>query len=66
MPRPKKVEATVPEKEVAKGEGLVTLKHFAKGGRVFIGGEIYPIKDGYIKVKPEHLTQAVEHIKLGG
>jgi hypothetical protein len=66
MPRPKKVEATVPEKEVAKDEGLVTLRHFAKGGRVFIGGEIYPIEDGYIKVKPEHLAKAIEHIKLGG
>jgi hypothetical protein len=66
MARPRKAEV-IPEKDTEKkNEGLVTLKHFAKSGRVFIGGEIYPIKDGYIKVKPEHLTQAVEHIKLGG
>jgi hypothetical protein len=65
MPRPKKIDTT-PAKEVAKDEGLVTLKHFAKGGTMFIDGIGYPIKDGYVKVKPEHYAQAQEHIKLGG
>ena len=65
MPRPKKVDAT-PEKEVVKDEGLITLHHFAKKGRLFIGGEIYPIEDGYIHVKPEHVAKAKEHIRLMG
>ena len=65
MPRPKKEEA-IPVKEVVKEEGLVTLKHFAKSGSLFIGGEVYKIVDGVVKVKPEHLAKAKEHIKLGG
>jgi hypothetical protein len=66
MARPRKAEV-IPEKDTdKKNEGLVTLKHFAKSGRVFIGGEIYPIEDGYIHVKPEHVAKAKEHIKLGG
>lgn len=65
MPRPKKEEATL-VKEVVKDEGLVTLRHFAKDGSLFIGGEVYKIADGIVKVKPEHVKQAKEHIKLGG
>ena len=65
MPRPKKVEAT-PEKEIVKDEGLITLHHFAKKGRLFIGGEIYEVVDNIVKVKPEHLAKAKEHISLMG
>lgn len=65
MPRPKKEEAT-PAKEVVKDEGLVTLRHFAKSGRLFIGGEIYEVANNVVKVKPEHLAKAKEHISLMG
>ena len=65
MPRPKKVEAT-PAKEVVKDEGLVTLKHFAKTGKLFIDDTAYDVADGVVKVKPEHVIKAQEHIKLMG
>ena len=65
MPRPKKVEAT-PAKEVAKDEGLVTLKHFAKTGKLFIDDTAYDVADGVVRVKPEHVIKAQEHIKLMG
>ena len=72
MPRPRK-NATVetPKQETLKVEkpkkdGLVALKHFAEKGRLFIGDESYDIVDGVVRVKPEHVAQAKEHIKLGG
>ena len=73
MPRPKK--NVVAEKaetqetktvEKAVNDGLIALEHFAKNGRLFIEGEAYDIVDGVVRVKPEHLLQAKEHIKLGG
>jgi hypothetical protein len=74
MPRPRKnavAEKAEPEKETTAVEktvddGLVALKHFAKKGKLFIGGESYEIVDGVVRVKPEHYAQAQEHIKLGG
>ena len=74
MPRPRKnavAEKAEPKKETTAVEktvddGLIALKHFAKKGRLFIGGESYDIVDGVVKVKPEHVKQAKEHIKLGG
>ena len=70
MSRPKKnavVENTEPKQETkVVNDGLIALKHFAKNGRLFIDGEVYNIEDGIVKVKPEHLTRAEEHIKLGG
>lgn len=65
MPRPKKVEAT-PAKEVVKDEGLVTLKHFAKAGKMFIDDTAYDVANGVVKVKPEHVFKAQEHISLIG
>ena len=64
MPRPRKSAAV--ETPKPKEDGLVALKHFAKKGRLFIGGESYDIVDGVVRVKPEHVAQAKEHIKLGG
>jgi hypothetical protein len=74
MPRPRKnavAEKAEPEKETTAVEktvddGLIALKHFAKSGRLFIEGEAYDIVDGVVRVKPEHVKQAKEHIKLGG
>ena len=72
MPRPRKsVAVETPKQETLKVEkpkedGLVALKHFAKKGRLFIGDESYDIVDGVVRVKPEHVKQAKEHIKLGG
>jgi hypothetical protein len=67
MPRPKKtVEVEKPVQEEKKSDGLIALKHFAKKGKLFIGGESYEIVDGVVRVKPEHYAQAQEHIKLGG
>lgn len=74
MPRPRKnavAEKAEPNKEATAVEktvddGLIALKHFAKSGRLFIEGEAYDIVDGVVKVKPEHVITAKEHIKLGG
>ena len=66
MPRPKKTVAAEPAQEEKKSDGLIALEHFAKKGRLFIGGESYDIVDGVVRVKPEHVAQAKEHIKLGG
>jgi hypothetical protein len=74
MPRPRKnavAEKAEPEKETTAVEktvddGLIALKHFAKSGRLFIEGEAYDIVDSVVRVKPEHVLQAQEHIKLGG
>ena len=73
MPRPRKsAVAEKPKQETKavetpkKEDGLIALKHFAKNGRLFIGNESYDIVDGVVRVKPEHLLQAKEHIKLGG
>ena len=52
--------------EEKKSDGLIALKHFAKKGKLFIGGESYDIVDNVVKVKPEHVIMAKEHIKLGG
>ena len=65
MPRPKKVD-TASAKEVVKDEGLVTLTHFAKEGKLFIEGETYDVVNGLVKVKPEHAFKAQEHISLIG
>lgn len=65
MPRPKKTETTAVVEE-KKSDGLIALKHFAKKGKLFIGGESYDIVDNVVKVKPEHVIMAKEHIKLGG
>ena len=66
MPRPKKTSTVEAAQEEKKSDGLIALKHFAKKGRLFIGDESYEIVDGVVRVKPEHVTQAKEHIKLGG
>ncbi len=66
MPRPKKTATVEAVQEEKKSDGLIALEHFAKKGRLFIGGESYDIVDGVVKVKPEHVKQAKEHIKLGG
>ena len=73
MPRPRKsAVAEKPKQETTavetpkKEDGLIALEHFAKNGRLFIEGEAYDIVDGVVRVKPEHLLQAKEHIKLGG
>ena len=66
MPRPKKTATAEAVQEEKKSDGLIALKHFAKKGKLFIGGESYEIVDGVVKVKPEHVLQAKEHIKLGG
>jgi hypothetical protein len=66
MPRPKKTATVEAVQEEKKSDGLIALKHFAKKGKLFIGGESYEIVDGVVRVKPEHYAQAQEHIKLGG
>ena len=66
MPRPKKTATVETVQEEKKSDGLIALEHFAKKGRLFIGGESYDIVDGVVRVKPEHVKQAKEHIKLGG
>lgn len=66
MPRPKKTATVEAAQEEKKSDGLIALKHFAKKGKLFIGDESYEIVDGVVKVKPEHVLQAQEHIKLGG
>ena len=72
MPRPKKIAAEPPKQETLvaekpkKDDGLIELNHFCQEGRMFIGNEVYTIKNGVVRVKPEHVTQAKEHIKLGG
>ncbi len=54
------------KQDVKDTDGLVTLEHFAESGTMFIEGEEYKIVDGVVRVKPEHLAQAQEHIKIGG
>ena len=73
MPRPRKTAVAEKPKQETKAvetpkkeDGLIALEHFAKSGRLFIKGEAYDIVDGVVRVKPEHLLQAKEHIKLGG
>ena len=66
MPRPKKTATVEAVQEEKKSDGLIALKQFAKKGKLFIGDESYEIVDGVVKVKPEHVLQAQEHIKLGG
>ncbi len=73
MPRPRKnaaAEKAEPKEtkavEKTVDDGLTALKHFAKSGRLFIEGEAYEIVDSVVKVKPEHVIAAKEHIKLGG
>ena len=73
MPRPRKsAVAEKPKQETKavetpkKDDGLIALEHFAKNGRLFIEGEAYDIANGVVRVKPEHLAKAKEHIKLIG
>ena len=72
MPRPRKnavvekpVQETIAMETPKKADGLIALEHYAKSGRLFIEGEAYDIVDGVVRVKPEHVPQAREHIKLG-
>jgi predicted house-cleaning NTP pyrophosphatase (Maf/HAM1 superfamily) len=66
MPRPKKTVTAEVVQEEKKSDGLIALEHFAKKGKLFIGGESYEIVDGVVMVKPKHYAQAQEHIKLIG
>ena len=66
MPRPKKSVAVESGEEEKKSDGLIALTYFAKKGKLFVDGEAYEVVDGVVKVKPEHYSQAQEHIKLIG
>ena len=72
MPRPRKNAVETPKQESLveekpkKDDGLIELNHFCQDGHLFIGNEVYDIKNGVVRVKPEHVAQVKEHIKLGG
>ena len=73
MPRPRKnpVVETPKQETVAveppkKDDGLVALNHYCQKGRMIIDNETYEIKGGVVRVKPEHLAKAKEHISLMG
>ena len=66
-PLPETVAAENPvQEEKQKDDGLVTLNHFAKDGRMFLDGEVYVVSDYKVRVKPEHAQKAREHIRIGG
>lgn len=65
LPEAPSTENVVQEK-ITQDDGLVTLNHFAKDGRMFVDGEIYEVRDYKVIVKKEHAAKAREHIKIGG
>lgn len=60
------LEQTVESAQEVAESGLVELKHFVQNGVMGICGETYNIINGIVKVKPEHVQEAREHISMGG
>lgn len=51
-------------KEEVKDD-LVELTHWISNGCTSIGGTIYKVIDGKVKVKPEHVIEVTNHINVG-
>lgn len=62
----KEVETNTAPAPEEKEVELVTLSHFVKNGSLTVDGVTYQIKDGKVKVKPEHAGQVKRHIAMGG
>ena len=67
MARPRKNEVVESKLDIPsekKDDGLVELEHFVSEGRMTIGNVAYDIVNHKVRVKPEHIALAREHIRM--
>lgn len=60
MPR----KATTNSPSAANTEGLVEIKHSIKEGYISIEDTTYPITNGTVYVRPEHVDRVKNHITM--
>jgi hypothetical protein len=56
--------ANAATKTAENNDGLVELNHWVNNGSLSVDGEEYKIVGGKVKVKPEHVKKALEHINM--